>query len=157
MKKSALPAALLLFGVGLGVSGCPVYDSDDVGCFDDQDCGDGYVCDDGTGSCFAEPSNTSLACNAPDDCDTNETCGRSGTCVTGDCHFASVGCVSGYVCSSSSGRWECLERSPGANGGAPNGGSGSVDGGEPAITGGGEPSTGSGGAPAAMSSAGAGG
>ncbi len=149
MKKSALPATLLLFGVGLSVSGCPVYDSDDVGCLSDQDCADGYLCDDHTGSCYAEPTNASPTCNSPDDCGTNETCGRSGTCQTGDCHFASVGCVNGYACSSSSGRWECLEQGPSSNGGAASGGSPAVNDGEPATT--------NGGAPAAMSSAGAGG
>ena len=157
MKKSALPAALLLFGVGLGVSGCPVYDADDVGCFSDQDCGDGYLCDDRTGSCFADPGLASSSCNSPDDCGTNETCGRSGICLTGDCHFSSVGCVNGYACSSANGRWECLAQGPGTNGGAASGGAGSVNGGEPATTNGGQPATTDGGASAAVSSAGAGG
>jgi hypothetical protein len=147
MKKSALPAALLLFGVGLGVSGCPVYDGGDVGCFSDQDCPDGYLCDTTTTSCVAEQANRSPTCNSPDDCGTNETCARSGTCVSGDCHFKSVGCVNGYACSSTTGRWECLEQGPGSNGGASSGGAASVDGG----------ATTDGGAPAAMSTAGAGG
>ena len=149
MKKSALPAALLLFGVGLTVSGCPVYDSEDVGCFDDQDCAYGYVCDGRSGSCIADGSNnnTSNGCNSPDDCGTNETCSHSGTCVSGDCHFQIVGCVNGYLCSSASGRWECVQEDSGNAGGATSGGA--ANGGEPAST--------DGGTPAINSSAGAGG
>ena len=67
MKKSALPAALLLLGVGLSVSGCPVYDSDDVGCFDDLDCASGYVCDDRSGSCVADAIAASNSCNSAGD------------------------------------------------------------------------------------------
>jgi len=155
MMKLALPAALLLFGVGL--SGCPVYDSDDVGCYSDRDCANGYVCDD-VGSCVATISNSSPTCTSPDDCGTNETCGRSGTCVTGDCHFSSVGCVNGYECSSASGRWECLEQGPGSSGGAPSGGSSSIviNGGAPAVSGG-TPGISDGGASPGVSGAGAGG
>ncbi len=151
MKKSALPAVLLLFGVGLGVTGCPVYDSDDVGCFRNQDCAAGYLCDDQSGNCYADPTVAPNACNSPDDCGKNETCGRSGTCVTGDCHFSSVGCVNGYACSSTTGRWECLAQGPANNGGAASGGAstGAGTGGEPNAT--------DGGAPAVMSTAGAGG
>lgn len=137
MKKSALPALLLLFGVGL--SGCPVYGSDDVGCFSDLDCANGYVCDDGSGTCVVPTSNASPSCNRPHDCGKNETCGRSGTCVAGDCHFASVGCVNGYVCSSSTSRWECLAEGPGGNGGAASGGTPSTSGGDAAVTDGGSP------------------
>ncbi len=138
MKKSPFPARLLLFTVGLGVSGCPVYESNDVGCFHDQDCAAGYLCDGDSGSCYADPGRDPNACKAPGNCGTNETCSRSGTCMAGDCHFASVGCVSGYVCSSSSGRWECLEQGPGTSGGASSGGVASSTGGEPGATTGGE-------------------
>ncbi|HYP90058.1 MAG TPA: hypothetical protein VEQ59_17935 [Polyangiaceae bacterium] len=117
MKKSAISAALLL--IGLTMSGCPVYDDDAVGCYDDFDCPGGYQCDVHTGDCY-QGTDSSRGCNEPSDCGTNETCSRSGSCVVGDCHFASVGCVRGFECSSESGRWECVEEGSGAaNGGAP--------------------------------------
>ena len=121
MKKSAFPVALLLLGVVL--SGCPIYQSDDNSCFGDSDCTDGYACDASTHSCVSEPSGTPAACRRPRDCGTNETCNRSGTCVSGDCHFSSVGCVYGYECSGASGRWECVASgsvAAGGNGGAAN-------------------------------------
>jgi hypothetical protein len=111
MKKCVFPAALLLIGAGL--SGCPIYDHDDTGCYYDSDCAPGYSCDDASGSCYREESD---ACRRPSDCGANETCNRSGTCVTGDCHFDSVGCVRGYECSSDSGRWECVDQSDGGSG-----------------------------------------
>lgn len=133
MKKSAFPAALLLLGVVL--SGCPVYESDDVGCFNDVDCAAGYVCDGPTGRCVAEPSTpAAAACRRPSDCGTNETCSRFGTCSTGDCHYASVGCVRGYECSPDSGRWECValgSSGDGGAGGVTSAGASSVSGGEP--------------------------
>jgi hypothetical protein len=124
MKKSALPAALLLLGVAL--SGCPVYDANDDGCYSDYDCRVGDVCDGQSGACV--PS--SNACQRPSDCGTNETCSKSGTCVSGDCHFSSVGCVHGYECSSDSGAWECVTTSDAGGAGA-TGGAGGVDGSEP--------------------------
>jgi hypothetical protein len=133
MKKSALPAALLLLGVFL--SGCPVYD-DDVGCFDELDCPYGYVCDGRSDSCVLAPIDSSVTCSAPSDCGTNETCSRSGICTTGDCHFSSVGCVRGYECSPESGRWECVKLAGTGEGGSDAGG---------APTTGGEPSNGDGG------------
>ena len=134
------------------VPGCPIYDQD-AGCFDDLDCAPGYLCDGVTGICYAEGQGA--LCNRPSDCDTdnNETCDRTGTCAIGDCHFPSVGCVQGYVCSSESGRWQCVSEdagqgggdaggaasvsggAPGA-GGAPGGGAPTASGGEPAQTGG---------------------
>lgn len=128
MKKSAFPAALLLLGVVL--SGCPVYESDDVDCFNDLDCAVGYVCDDPSGRCVAEATTPEAAsCRRPSDCGTNETCSRFGTCSTGDCHYASVGCIRGYECSPDSGRWECVAAGAGEGG---NGGvSSSASGGEP--------------------------
>jgi hypothetical protein len=122
MKKSALPAALLLMATGL--SGCPIYDDHDSGCYRDSDCASGYQCDRDTGDCYPEDDG-GTACRKPSDCGTNETCSRSGTCMTGDCHFSTVGCVRGYTCSSTSGRWECVDDSPSA------GGSTSSDGGAP--------------------------
>jgi hypothetical protein len=112
MKKSAFPAALLLIGVGL--SGCPVYDSD-AGCYDDFDCDYGYLCDDDTGACYPEPGSDEpdddVACRRPSDCGTNETCSRFGTCSSGDCHYSTVGCVKGYICSLEAGRYACVARS----------------------------------------------
>ncbi|HVY25451.1 MAG TPA: hypothetical protein VHB79_02825 [Polyangiaceae bacterium] len=112
MKKSAFPAALLL--LMLASSGCPVYDRDD-GCLDDFDCRDGYACNADTGACVVvTDTNTNTngnSCSEPRDCVGNETCSRSGTCMAGDCHFASVGCVRGYECSPGSGTervWHCV-------------------------------------------------
>jgi hypothetical protein len=123
-KKSAFPAALLLIAVGL--SGCPLYDDDDSGCIVDSECSPGYVCDGASGDCYADESE---ACRRPSDCAANETCSRFGTCETGDCHYDSVGCVRGYVCSPDSGRWECVERDAPGSGGA---------GGNPSSTNGGQ-------------------
>jgi hypothetical protein len=136
MKKSALPAALLLIAAGL--SGCPIYDDDDSGCRADRECTSGYRCDRDTGECYLEDDGT--ACRKPSDCGTNETCSRSGICTTGDCHFSTVGCVRGYTCSSLSGRWDCVDDSqasggsPSTAGGAPPSAAGQA--GEPAQSGG---------------------
>jgi hypothetical protein len=141
MKKSAFPAALLLIGVGL--SGCPVYD-DDGGCYDDFDCEYGYLCDDDTGACYAEHDDggDGEACRKPSDCGPNETCSRFGTCSSGDCHYSTVGCVQGYICTVDEGRYACTPRSTnGSEGGA--GGSGS--GGDAGVGGGSEPLGGAGG------------
>jgi hypothetical protein len=132
MKKSAFPAAWFLLGVVL--SGCPVYDSND-GCVSDVDCPYGSVCDAHTNSCATAPTDsTAVACRRPSDCGTNETCSRFGTCSIGDCHFTSVGCVRGYECSPNSGRWACVALgsvADGGNGGAPSAGAMSVSGGAP--------------------------
>ena len=119
MKKSAFLAALLLIATGL--SGCPIYDDRDDGCYRDSDCASGYQCDRDTGDCSPEDDD-GTACRKPSDCGTNETCSRSGTCRTGDCHFATVGCVRGYTCSSTSGRWECVDDSLGTGGSMSNSG-----------------------------------
>ena len=129
MKKSAFSAALL--ALGFLVPGCPVYDGSDIGCFDDFDCPYGYVCDGASALCVT-PSSNGLSCNEPRDCASNETCSRSGTCKAGDCHFASVGCVKGYECSSASGRWECVREGDASAGGAPPSPS---SGGEPSASG----------------------
>lgn len=165
MNKFAFPLALLAFGVT--ASGCPIYESDQDGCYSDFDCADGYFCDDSSLTCVAT-SPGSPSCEKPSDCGTNETCGRSGICVSGDCHFSSVGCVRGFSCSSESGRWQC-EASGSAAGGAPSGGAASDGGAAPSEGGGaasdsgagnaGEPSTpaagmSSGGAPAGAAGAG---
>jgi hypothetical protein len=146
MKKSAIPAALLLLVVAS--SGCPVYDDRD-GCFDDWDCRDGYACDPDSGACIAVTANNGKACNEPLDCGGNETCSRSGTCMAGDCHFASVGCVRGYECSPGSGNdrvWHCVavDSSEGGSsaggtesGGSASGAGGANDAGAPPAAGGG--------------------
>jgi hypothetical protein len=120
MKKSALPAALLLFAASL--SGCPIYDHDQRGCYRDSDCAAGYSCDTESGSCASEPE--SAACRRPSDCETNETCSRSATCMVGDCHFESVGCVRGYVCASVDDRWACVDEDALGQGGAASGAAG---------------------------------
>lgn len=171
MKKKLFPvrSCALLALVSATVSGCPVYDDDTAGCYDDYDCSVGYYCDYSSGACLSETA----SCDQPSDCAANETCSKSGICAEGDCHFASVGCVSGFECSGESGRWECVrEGSSSGNGGDGSGGTPGTNGGAPALNGGeaGAPSAGAGiggapeggapegGAPAAGSpSAGAGG
>lgn len=154
MKKPAFsvawPLALLLIGVGL--SGCPIYDQDDTGCYVDSDCASGYSCDDASGTCYRPDSD---ACRKPSDCRANETCSRSGTCVPGDCHFDSVGCIRGFVCSSASGRWACVDEDDATGGGGGEGGAaraGASGGGAS-----GEGGSGEGGASVHSSNAGAGG
>lgn len=122
MKKSALPALLLLIGAGL--TGCPLYDHEDSGCYVNSDCAPGFSCDERDGTCY---ENTNDACRKPSDCGTNETCSRLGTCTPGDCHYRSVGCVRGYVCSSESGRWQCVAASDGSGGAPSEGGAGGAD------------------------------
>jgi hypothetical protein len=144
MKKKLFPVTLLVL-VSVGLPGCPVYDDDTVGCYDDYDCSVGYYCDYPSGACLRYSSGSSSNCSKPSDCAANETCSKARICAEGDCHFASVGCVSGFECSSDSGRWECVREGSSSAGGEANGGA-SSSGGEPASNGG-EPSNG--GAPAA--------
>lgn len=153
MNKFAFSLAVLALGVT--ASGCPIYESDESGCYSDFDCADGYFCDDASLTCVGTGPGTA-SCEKPSDCGTNETCSRSGSCLVGDCHFSSVGCVRGFTCSSESGRWQC-EPSGSASGGASNDGGGAPSDGGAAPSehggesGGGEPSS-----PAAgMSSGGA--
>lgn len=131
MKKKLfpVPACALFALVCVSVSGCPVYDDDAAGCYDDFDCSVGYYCDYSSGACLRE----SAACDRPSACAANETCSKSGICAEGDCHFASVGCVSGFECSGASGRWECVRKGSS---------SGEGGGGGTAATGGGAPSSG---------------
>ncbi|HXK18429.1 MAG TPA: hypothetical protein VNG33_11535 [Polyangiaceae bacterium] len=152
MKKSALPLALLL--LGLTLSGCPVYDSADYGCYSDFDCPSGYVCDGNSLACVAVGP---PVCSKPSDCDTNETCSRSGTCEHVSCHFASVGCVRGYECSidTDTSTWKCIRPATGA-GGADSGGGGEANAGASPVSAG-APAMSNGGAPEPASSAGAGG
>jgi hypothetical protein len=137
MNQSAFTAALLLLGVVL--SGCPVYDAHDSGCFSDLDCAGDYVCDDRSGACVAPSSFHRNACQGPRDCGANETCSHSGTCQVGDCHFESIGCVTGYTCGIEDGRWQCLAGEPSAGGASsegPTNSGGAGDGGAPESSGG---------------------
>jgi hypothetical protein len=150
MKKPAFPAALMLVSfVGLALPGCPIYDDSD-GCFDTSDCAYGYVCDEYSGDCVAERD---LSCRRPSDCGVNETCDRFGTCSSGDCSFASVGCVAGYECSNEQGIWECVREGQSSGGQGSGGSDGSV-GGEANAAG---AASSSGGAPGSSGGAGAGG
>jgi hypothetical protein len=153
MKKSALPAALLLLGVAL--SGCPVYDSTDYGCNSDFDCPSGYLCDGTTYTCFATQNGSSNTCARQEDCAKNETCSKFGTCTTSSCHFDSIGCVSGYECNPDSGTWQCVKQGSSA-GGNDSGGAGGEMAGAPSVSAG-APNMSSGGAPEPANAAGAGG
>ena len=133
MKRFA--AVLLFLAVGSMLPGCPIYD-DDSSCSVDADCPSDYACDSLVGSC--RPN----SCTTPNQCATNQTCGRLGTCVPGDCSWEHVGCVSGYVCSSDSGVWECVRSSSGEGGGA-----GVSSGGSAGVTGSGGAAGTTGGAP----------
>jgi hypothetical protein len=119
MKRFVAAPLLLVFG--LLVPGCPIYGSDG-GCATDSDCPDSYLCDDLVGSC--RPNN----CASPSDCPSNQTCSRAGSCRAGDCSWADIGCVAGFVCSSRTGTWECL-RSGAAGGESAGGAAGSNAGG----------------------------
>ena len=113
--KRPVVTALFLCAVAT-LSGCPIYDHADAGCYNDSDCAVGYLCDDRSGDCY-QPSSSNNGCNRPQDCGVNETCSKAGACVVGDCTFS--GCVSGYECDSSSGIWACvLNGSVGAAGAA---------------------------------------
>ena len=85
----------------------------DGGCYADVDCGQGYQCDGNSGACVAPSDAGDGSCRAPTDCDAGYTCGKNGACLPGDCSFN--GCVTGFQCESSTGRWECA---PGSDGGA---------------------------------------
>jgi len=149
MKKSALPLALSL--LGLTLPGCPVYDSGDYGCYSDFDCPTGYVCDGNSLACVNVQG--APACSRPSDCGDTETCSSSGICEVASCHFASVGCVRGYECSSDSGAWQCEKLGAGAGGTNAGGAGGEANAGSPAMSAG-APGTSSGGAPEPASSAG---
>jgi hypothetical protein len=129
MKRPVVTALFLCAAAAL--SGCPIYDHEEAGCYRDSDCAIGYACDVNSGECF-QPTSPSggNGCSQPTDCGVNETCSKAALCVSGDCSFS--GCVSGYTCDSSSGKWECTSLTggtPGASGeggaaGAPEAGAG---------------------------------
>ncbi len=95
----------LVLGAVAVLPGCPIYDHDDGDCYSSDDCAPDFRCDDRSGDCYPEAPKS--ACREPAECGVNETCSTAGQCVTGDCSFS--GCVRGYVCDSSSERWECVE------------------------------------------------
>jgi hypothetical protein len=129
--KRPVVTALFLCAVAT-LSGCPIYDHEDAGCYHSSDCGSGYVCDSRSGDCYLPNS-----CSRPQDCAVDETCTSAGECVSGDCTFPGSGCVSGYTCDSSSGVWSCV----------PNGSAGAAnDGTAGALGAGGNDSAGQGGA-----------
>jgi hypothetical protein len=119
------PAVTMMFLCAVAtLSGCPIYDHDDSGCFSDTDCGSGYACDENSGACvIASSSNGGIkSCSKPSDCGADATCTPAASCVSGDCSFS--GCVSGYRCDSSTGIWQCISNATGAAGSANEGGSG---------------------------------
>lgn len=110
--------ATVIFFVALGmVDGCSSNDID-YGCYSDGDCGEGYRCEDSTGACYAWTDTVDIFCKKPTDCITGYTCGEDRRCASGDCSFH--GCVTGFECESSTGRWECLPTSVGAAGASGN-------------------------------------
>jgi hypothetical protein len=111
-------AAAVIFFVALAVvDGCSS-NAMDEGCYSDGDCGTGYLCDDSTGACYPSTDNTDVSCTKPSDCVAGYTCGKEAQCAAGDCYFN--GCVTGFECESSTGRWECLPASAGAAGASGN-------------------------------------
>jgi hypothetical protein len=129
------PVVTLLFLCAVAsLSGCPIYDHQDAGCYHSSDCAPGYVCDDRSGDCYL-PSSSSNGCSRPQDCPVNETCSRAAVCVSGDCSFPDTGCVSGYTCDSSSGIWACVPSgsigSAGAAGASPSANDSAGQGGAP--------------------------
>lgn len=107
-------AVTVIFFVALGlVHGCSSNALED-GCYTDSDCGTGYRCDYATGACYDWTAPVDVSCSKPRDCDAGYTCGEDGRCGPGDCSFH--GCVTGFECASSTGRWECLPASTGAAG-----------------------------------------
>lgn len=118
MRNPARTALLLSLGGCLLLAGCPGYGDHDS-CVRDSQCAEGYVCDTGAGRCVRNPV---VECRAPRDCAATETCASDGTCRVGDCSWADIGCVEGYVCSADDGVWACREGTaeppPGDQGGA---------------------------------------
>jgi len=110
--------AIVIFFVALGlIDGCSSNDMD-AGCYSDGDCGAGYRCDDSSGACYASTDPVDVSCKKPSDCIVGYTCGDNSRCAPGDCSFH--GCVTGFDCESSTGRWECLPISAGAAGASGN-------------------------------------
>jgi hypothetical protein len=102
----------------LGTLGACHSNSGGDGCYDDNDCASGDRCDAYSGQCVAATDGGRDSCRAPTDCPANYTCGEQSFCSPGDCYFS--GCVAGFECQSSTGRWECLPGSGDAAGAAGN-------------------------------------
>jgi len=120
MKRAA--ATVLFFGA-LGVlGGCPIYSHEDDGCYHDNDCAPGYLCDDYSGECLLPSADPGAddACRSPRECPPGYTCGKDGYCQPGDCYFS--GCVAGFRCQSSMKVWECVSTASGGDGEAGAGG-----------------------------------
>jgi hypothetical protein len=132
--KRPVVTALFLCAVAT-LSGCPIYNHEDAGCYHSSDCAPGFVCDVRSGDCY-QPS-SSNSCSRPQDCAVDATCGRAAECIAGDCSFPGTGCVSGYTCDSSSGVWACV----------PSGSAGSAEAGAAGASSGGSDTAGQGGAP----------
>jgi hypothetical protein len=103
---------IILFALG-AFGGCQSSSMDD-GCYSDNDCASGDICDDASGTCRTPVDGGSDSCSAPSDCAASYTCGDKGLCLPGDCYFN--GCVTGFECQSSTGTWQCLPSSAGAAG-----------------------------------------
>ncbi|HWZ91191.1 MAG TPA: hypothetical protein VNW92_20160 [Polyangiaceae bacterium] len=110
MKRPVVTLVLLCAVVGL--AGCPIYDHESAGCYQDSDCALNYVCNQHNGDCVPV---SNVYCTQPSDCDTTATCTPAGQCMPGDCSFYH-GCVAGYRCDSSSGIWGCVPNASGAAG-----------------------------------------
>src|SRR5258708_19923885 len=113
MRRAVVTAVFLCAVAALG--GCPIYNHEDQGCYRDRDCAPDYLCDMRSGLCYVPGAGNS--CLRPTDCVMNQTCGRTGQCLSGDCTFN--GCVAGYQCDSSTGKCERLPNSTATEGPAP--------------------------------------
>ena len=165
MKHRLLGVAFVVVASFLG--GCPIYSGagqyteyrvcNETGCYScphanlspacvpwkcatDADCRNGYQCGydpAGGGTCVAAGGATPAppACASPTDCLAGYTCGQDGACHLGDC--SGPGCPSGYQCTLTGGRAQCIAMSAGslsgstdaapAEAGAPPGEGGSGD------------------------------
>ncbi|HEY0469663.1 MAG TPA: hypothetical protein VGC79_35980 [Polyangiaceae bacterium] len=109
MRVRAAVTAMFFVALGaLAGPGCTSTSSHD-GCYSDNECAVGERCDEYYGTCVVPTDGGGDACSAPTDCPASYTCGEKGRCSPGDCYFS--GCITGYECKSSTGRWECLASS----------------------------------------------
>jgi hypothetical protein len=97
--------AFLVFPA-LVAAGCPVYDD---GCFEDSDCGPGYLCTAPGGECVLDQPASPTRCSAPAECSAGETCDRFGRCSDDSC--TSAGCVDGFACTGRPGAERCTPTS----------------------------------------------
>lgn len=104
----------VIFFAALAVVGACSTTTMEGGCYSDNDCETGYLCDDSSGACYLGTDGNDVTCSKPSDCLASYTCGQDGHCAPGDCYFN--GCVTGFDCQSSTGTWQCLPNSAGAGG-----------------------------------------